>query len=119
MRRAANGVTLGRMSRQDVITQKLAEALAPTQLDVENESYRHSVPKGSETHFKVTLVSAAFEELSTVERHRRVHAVLAEELQHGVHALTLRLFTPAQWAASGQPPFTSPPCLGGGKGERP
>jgi BolA protein len=107
------------MTRQDVIAQKLTEALAPTQLHVENESYKHSVPKGSETHFKVTLVSAAFEGLSTLERHRRVHAILAEELQHGVHALTLRLSTPEQSAASGQAPFTSPPCLGGGEGGEP
>lgn len=97
------------------MTHKLTEALAPIQLSVENESYKHSVPKGSETHFKVTLVSAMFEGLSTVDRHRRVHAVLADELQGGVHALTLRLLTPEQWQASGAEPFTSPPCLGGGK----
>lgn len=107
------------MTRQDLIAHKLTQALAPIQLDVENESSKHSVPRGSETHFKVTLVSAAFEGLSTVERHRRVHAVLADELRGGVHALTLRLYTPEQWQASGAVPFTSPPCLGGGKAADP
>lgn len=38
---------------QASITAKLTEAFAPTVLEVENESYKHSVPKGSESHFKV------------------------------------------------------------------
>jgi BolA protein len=96
------------------IGEKLAAALAPTTLVVENESRMHSVPKGSETHFKVLVVSEAFEGQPLVERHRRVHALLAEELAAGVHALTIRALTPAQ-AAKSTTPFQSPPCLGGSK----
>ena len=101
-------------SREQAIVATLTESLAPLHLEVENESSMHSVPKGSETHFRVLVVSAAFEGLSAVERHRRVHQALAAELASGLHALTLRLLTPAQWDA-GERAAASPPCLGGSK----
>lgn len=103
------------MSRQDRIQEKLSNALAPVHLVVENESNNHNVPPGSETHFKVLVVSQAFDGLGTVDRHRRVHAALADELKKGLHALTLRTLTPAQWEAEGAADFVSPPCLGGSK----
>ncbi len=86
-------------------------------LVVENESHMHSVPPGSETHFKVLVVSAAFEGLGPVDRHRRVHGLLSDELRSGLHALTLRALTPAQWEAEGASGFQSPACLGGSKSE--
>jgi stress-induced morphogen len=97
------------------IRQKLTSELAPEHLDVVNESRMHSVPPGSETHFKVLVVSPAFEGLGSLERHRRIHGILAAELKGGVHALTLRALTPAQWAAEGGANFESPKCLGGSK----
>jgi BolA protein len=100
---------------QETIQQKLASALAPAHLDVENESRMHSVPPGSETHFKVLVVSDAFEGLGLVDRHRRVHAILAEELKGGVHALAIRALTPSQWEKESPGAFQSPPCLGGSK----
>ena len=79
-----------------------------------NESHRHSVPADSETHFKVVLVSAAFEGRRSVQRHQQVYAVLNEQLQRGVHALALHTFTPAEWRARTAAP-DSPDCMGGGK----
>jgi acid stress-induced BolA-like protein IbaG/YrbA len=55
---------------QQTIESKLAEALKPTELHVINESYMHAVPKNSETHFKVVVVSPAFEGLKLIARHR-------------------------------------------------
>lgn len=101
------------MSVEQAIVAKLSAALEPLHLEVENESRMHSVPPGSETHFKVLVVSAAFEGASLVERHRRIHAVLRDELAGGVHALTLRALTPEQWQKEGAASFRSPPCLGG------
>ncbi|KAG0411863.1 hypothetical protein HPB47_011001, partial [Ixodes persulcatus] len=49
------------------IEEKLSKALNPTELSVENESHMHNVPKGSETHFRVTVVSASFEGKSLVQ----------------------------------------------------
>lgn len=102
-------------SRQESIRTRLVSALEPLHLDVENESRMHSVPPGSETHFKVVVVSQAFAGLSAVERHRRVHELLRDELRSGLHALTLRTMTPDEWARQGGEDLRSPPCLGGSK----
>ena len=101
-----------RVQRQ--IEQKLREGLGPSHLDVINESSMHSVPPGSETHFKVVVVSAVFEGKSAVERHRAVYELLAAEIKGGVHALTITSRTPREWDASSTV-APSPPCLGGSK----
>ena len=93
----------------------LGAGLNPLHLDVENESRMHNVPAGSETHFKVLVVSAGFDGLSLIDRHRRVQDLLRDELRSGLHALTIRALTPAQWEAEGAAGFRSPPCLGGSK----
>ena len=102
------------MTVQQTIEQKLGAALVPVHLEVVNESHMHSVAPGSETHFKVLVVSPAFAGLGLVDRHRRVNEALKEELRAGVHALSIRALTPAQLAET-QPAFKSPPCLGGSK----
>lgn len=103
------------MTIQQRIEDKLKGAFAPIHLDVENESRMHSVAPGSETHFKVMVVSDAFEGLGLVDRHRRVNELLREELAGGVHALSIRALTPAQWEKERPGDFRSPPCLGGSK----
>jgi BolA protein len=103
------------MSRQELIRTKLSSVLEPIHLDVENESRMHSVAPGSETHFKVLVVSQAFAGLSPVERHRRVNELLREEFAAGLHALALRTLTPDEWAGMEGSSFRSPPCLGGSK----
>lgn len=89
--------------------------LEPAHLEVLNQSGMHSVPPGSETHFKVVIVSPVFEGEPLVARHRRVHALLAAELAAGVHALSIEALTPAQWRARGGAVVASPPCRGGSK----
>lgn len=49
------------------IRNKLFSLLNTTHLDVINESYMHNVPKGSETHFKVVVVSDKFSDLSLIK----------------------------------------------------
>ena len=102
-------------SFQYAIEQKLEQAFNSDLLTVENESYKHSVPPNSETHFKVTLVSADFEGQSKVKRHQSVYGVLADELSGDVHALALHVYTPGEWASSGQAVPESPNCAGGSK----
>ncbi|MBR9912475.1 MAG: BolA family transcriptional regulator [Gammaproteobacteria bacterium] len=102
------------METQATITNKLTEALAPDHLEVINESHMHNVPAGSESHFKVILVSPKFAQVTRVKRHQMVYQVLSEELAGGVHALALHTYAPAEWdAAAGAP--DSPRCLGGSK----
>jgi len=51
-----------------------------------------------ETHFKVTIVSDKFDKMPLIERHRAVNECLSEELEGGVHALSIQAKTPEQWA---------------------
>ncbi len=102
------------LSIHATIEAKLGEALHPVHLEVINESAMHSVPPGSETHFKVLVVSPAFAGLGLVDRHRRVNEALRDELRGGVHALSIRALTPDQWGETSAS-FVSPPCLGGSK----
>ncbi len=102
---------------QESITTKIAAALTPAHLEVINESHRHAVPPGSESHFKVVVVSAAFEGQPLVRRHQQVNAILAEELKAGLHALSMETLTAAEWTARGGEISASPPCLGGSKAE--
>lgn len=101
------------MSTQDVITQKLTAKLDPAHIEVLNESDGHSVPKNSETHFKVTVVCAQFLHQNAVQRHRAVYEVLKDELAGGVHALALHTYSIPEWEQRGGAP-ASPACLGGG-----
>ncbi|XP_077883785.1 bolA-like protein 1 [Ictidomys tridecemlineatus] len=96
------------------IRAKLEQALSPEVLELRNESGGHAVPPGSETHFRVAVVSSRFEGLSALQRFRLVHAALSEELAGSVHALAIQARTPAQWRENPQLD-TSPPCLGGSK----
>jgi BolA protein len=100
--------------RQRSIVEKLQEHLAPAHLEVVNESYKHAVPKGSETHFKVHVVSDKFAGMSLIQRHRMVNSLLDEEFKAGLHALSIRGQTPEQFAADAQSQQT-PNCLGGSK----
>lgn len=47
---------------QEVLERKLNTAFNPIYLQVTNESYMHNVAPGSESHFKVVIVSESFEE---------------------------------------------------------
>jgi BolA family transcriptional regulator, general stress-responsive regulator len=103
------------MTIQSTIETKLAGALDPLHLEVVNESRNHSVPAGSESHFKVVVVAAEFEGKRLIARHRRVNDVLADELAHSIHALALHTYTAAEWRERfGEAPM-SPPCLGGSR----
>ncbi len=57
------------MTVQQSIQTKIAAALGPSHLEVVNESHMHSVPPGSESHFRVVVVSDRFEGLPLVRRH--------------------------------------------------
>ncbi len=81
------------MPMKDSITQKLKIALSPTHLEVLDESHQHQGHggwrEGGETHFRIRIVSPAFAGQSRVAVHRTINALLAEELNSGVHALAI------------------------------
>lgn len=85
---------------QDIIQAKLAQALQPSQLVVVNDSGRHKGHAGhdgsGESHFTVTVTSDSFTGKSRIERQRMIYDLLAYELQNGLHALSIKAFTPQE-----------------------
>lgn len=88
-------------SRGVRIWEKLEKELRPVELDLEDVSYQHSGHVGvrgsdGETHFNLQIVSEEFEGKSLVKRHRLVYGLLQEELQSGLHALSIVAKTPSE-----------------------
>ncbi|MGB0696659.1 MAG: BolA family protein [Rhodospirillaceae bacterium] len=97
---------------RDRLSEKITAGLAPVQLEIKDDSHKHSghadriaalaVPgkshadSGGETHFRVTVVSDRFEGLSRVARQRLVYDLVQEELKERVHSLALVTKTPAE-----------------------
>jgi len=98
---------------QTTIENKIARRLSPDYFEVVNESDRHNVPPGSESHFKIVVVSSRFENRRLIDRHRALNELLAEELAGGVHALALHTLTPEEWRRRHGEIPASPPCRGG------
>lgn len=90
------------MTVAEIIRRKLEAALAPERLTIEDESHLHKGHAGHrpgvETHFRLTVVSAAFAGKPRVARHRMVTTVLAEEIGNPIHALAMRTLTPEEAA---------------------
>ena len=88
------------MSLKDWITATLRERLDPTRLVVEDESQQHlghaGWREGGETHFRIDVVSRAFEGKSRVERHRVINAALAGAFERGLHALAIHAKAPGE-----------------------
>jgi len=102
---------------QQRLAAKLQAAFSPSELQVINESYMHSVPPGSESHFKVVIVSESFAGQNRVARHRAVNKAVAAELASAVHAFSMDALTPQEWQERGGETTASPKCLGGSKAE--
>ncbi len=88
------------MRVEEEIRARLAAALAPTRLEVVNESALHAGHAGDdgsgESHFRVVVESAAFAGKSRVARQRMVNAALADLLAGRVHALALSCVAPGE-----------------------
>ena len=88
------------MNTKGSITNRLREAFSPESLEVSDESHLHEGHAGhrpgGETHFRVYIVSAAFEGKSRIERHRMINSTLAAELAGGMHALAIKAQAPGE-----------------------
>jgi BolA protein len=85
--------------RVESIRGRLNAALAPVALDIEDESHRHAGHAGARDgrgHFRVRIVSAAFEGQSALARHRAVYAALGDLMQTDIHALAIDARTPEE-----------------------
>ena len=88
------------MTVKDHIIKKLREAFVPQSLDVVDESHLHEGHAGhrpgGETHFRVYIVSNAFEGKTRIDRHRMINSTLAAELAGSVHALAIKVHAPGE-----------------------
>merc|ERR1739836_179975 len=91
------GMSSGGGSRDLRMRKILEQKFNPAHLELLNESSGHNVPAGSETHFKVLVVSDSFDSVRLVDRHRMVNEALSEELSTGLHALSIVAKTEEQW----------------------
>jgi BolA protein len=101
------------MSRYQRLQDILSTHLSPTELAIDDETRQHSVPAGSESHFKILIVSESFHSLTRIARHRLVNQLVSQEFNNGLHALSLHLYTPTEWEQKNAPVRSSPSCKGG------
>jgi BolA protein len=87
------------LNRVDRIREALQQALDPELLEVKDDSHRHAGHEGARDgrgHFKVHVVSAAFEGKLPLARHRAVYAALGTMMETDIHALSIRAETPVK-----------------------
>lgn len=104
------------MNREARIRDWIHQHLTPIHVEVVNDSHRHRAG-GAESHFRVVVVSSAFQGMSPLQRQRKIYSGLGSEMQangsgSALHALSLQLYTPEEWSQSGTVK-ASPPCAGG------
>ncbi len=87
-------------TREKRIKTLLQRQFEPVELSVVDESHKHighagAQPEG-ETHYRIEVVGSAFESLSRVQRHRAINEALSTEFAAGLHALSIKVFTPQE-----------------------
>lgn len=91
------------MTRKNRIIQLLHENFSPLDLWLDDDSARHAGHAGAqpegESHFKLFIVSAKFESLNRIARHRLINHALQPEFDSGLHALNIRALTPQEAAS--------------------
>lgn len=78
------------MIEPDEVIAKIQDALPGADVDLEDLT-------GSKDHYKARVVAEQFEGQNRVKRHRMIYDALAEEMKGPIHALTLEVYTPAEW----------------------
>lgn len=110
-------------TRENRIKDLITKTFKPSYLELINESYQHSVAPGSETHFKLIVVSDEFKGKSTIQTHQAIYKLLNSEMgekrDNKLHALTIYAKTPEEWEKSSKNTIPkSPPCMGGDKSNK-
>ena len=90
------------MTTIELIEQRLRERLAPTHLELLDDSAKHAGHRGATSaggHYRLVIVSDEFEGRSLIERHRLVNKAVRDLFGPKIHALSMRTLTPDQWQA--------------------
>ena len=83
--------------RVAAIRSRLEASLAPTDIEIIDDSHRHAGHAGAKDgcgHFRVRIVSARFAGAKRLERHRMVYAALGSLMHTDIHALSVTALTP-------------------------
>ena len=80
----------------DALRGRLTEVLAPSTLEVLDESAAHAGHAGADgtgagTHFRVRIASPLFAGQTRVARHRLVYDALQDFVDRGLHALAIEI----------------------------
>ena len=114
---SSNVETHNNYSRQQRLENLIKNTFKPSHFEIINESYKHSVPKDSETHFKLIIVSDEFKNKSQVQIHREIYKLLSDEMgekkDNKLHAISLVTKSPEEWEKLQVKEFKSPSCKGG------
>jgi len=97
-----------KISAASMLQNRITTALAPTVLEIEDESHLHEDHlQGAKLreargggHFSAMIVSAKFEGLPLVQRHRLVYAAVGDLMGGKVHAFSMETLTPEEWQQS-------------------
>lgn len=87
------------LERKKEITRRLKEAFDPETLGVEDESYLHEGHEGAKDgrgHFRVLIITDAFEDKTMIERHRMIYRELDEMMRLDIHALAIDAWSPGE-----------------------
>lgn len=82
----------------DKIHQRLG-VLAPHQIEVIDDSHLHAGHAGARSgggHYRLSIVSAAFDGKNTVSRHRLIYDALGDMMRQDIHALAIQARTPEE-----------------------
>ncbi|HEY8099361.1 MAG TPA: BolA family protein [Burkholderiaceae bacterium] len=85
--------------REELIQEKLRATFSPLECQIENESALHAGHAGAASgggHYRLRLVSAAFEGQNRITRHRLVYDCLSDMMQSDIHALVIIALAPSE-----------------------
>lgn len=85
--------------RVRAIRERLNAALEPSSLEIVDDSHSHAGhagARGGAGHFQVTIVSARFQGLPLLARHRLVYAAVGELMPSQIHALAIKALAPEE-----------------------
>ena len=94
---------------KEVLEELLRNALSPEFLEIEDRTEAHSghASSGGGGHYAVRIVSSRFEGLAPLARHRLVNTA-TDPVRQEIHALTVKAYTPEEFAARNQSPAGRP-----------
>ena len=92
------------MSIIKTLEKKLREAFNPDKLEVINESHLHAGHQPGfdgtgESHIRIRIISSHFDGITLVDRHRKINALLNDEIAAGLHAVAIEANSPAEKSA--------------------